>query len=197
MRRRDFICAGSTSSSRAPGSDWRQGWQRDACGIVFVAQSSNRLRCTVLGDHVAGTALAAAALSGYTQLELNFVKAHTGTRMSRNVTVRDPVANTDDHGSRLSTKGDGTGLNYKYELFAFAMYIFDQGQSGSRLCVRSLLAKLLRPDRVDDSRSGPWRFPVRLEANAVHGPHRWRPRWQGHRCRAARSALPWRPGPWP
>ena len=82
----------------------------------------------MLGDHVAGTALAAAALSGYTQLELNFVKAHTGTRMSRNVTVRDPVANTDDHGSRLSTKGDGTGLNYKYELFAFAMYIFDKGQ---------------------------------------------------------------------
>jgi hypothetical protein len=53
-----------------------------------------------LRHHIPGAAFATAALGGYAQFELDFVKAHAGTRVAGNFTVGNPAADTDDHGGR-------------------------------------------------------------------------------------------------
>ena len=58
------------------------------------------MRSTALRHHVAGAAFAASALGGHAQLELDLIEAHAGTGMAGNLTVRNPAANTDDHGGR-------------------------------------------------------------------------------------------------
>ena len=51
-----------------------------------------------LGHHVAGTAFAATALQSNPQFELDFIERHACMRMACNLSVRDPTANTNDHG---------------------------------------------------------------------------------------------------
>ena len=53
-----------------------------------------------LGHHIARTALTPAALGGHAQFKLDFVKAHARTNVASDFTVRDPAADTDDHGSQ-------------------------------------------------------------------------------------------------
>lgn len=60
----------------------------------------NRSRSTALRNHVAGAVLTASALGGYTKFKLDFVKTHTRMRVACDFAVRNPAANTDDHGSR-------------------------------------------------------------------------------------------------
>ena len=58
-----------------------------------------------LCDDIARAAFAATALRGNTQFKLNFVKAHARMRVACNFTVRNPVANTNNHGDRLKAAG--------------------------------------------------------------------------------------------
>ena len=69
-------------------------------GVEFVLQRGHRMRGTALGNHFAGAAFTLAALGGHTQLELDVVKTHASARMAGNLTVRNPAADTNDHGSR-------------------------------------------------------------------------------------------------
>ena len=64
---------------------------------------SNRMRRTALRHDIAGAALAAAALGGNAQLELDFVKAQTRPGVAGNFSVRNSAAYTDDHGGKLSS----------------------------------------------------------------------------------------------
>ena len=57
----------------------------------------NRVRRRALRHDVAGTIFAPAALCGYAQLELNVVKSHASARMTGDFTVRNAVADTDNH----------------------------------------------------------------------------------------------------
>ena len=52
-----------------------------------------------LGHHIACAAFALAALGGHAQFKLDFVKAHARTGVAGDFAVRDPAADTDDHGS--------------------------------------------------------------------------------------------------
>jgi hypothetical protein len=56
------------------------------------------MRGTALVDHVACTGFALAALCRDTKFELNFVKSHAGTRVTRNFPVGHSAANANDHG---------------------------------------------------------------------------------------------------
>lgn len=60
-----------------------------------------------LGNNVAGTTFASSALRGYTQLELNLVETHAGTGMAGDFTVRNSVADADDHGLACWVKKSG------------------------------------------------------------------------------------------
>ena len=65
---------------------------------VVAPQRCNRAGRTALRYNVAGAAFAAATLSGHTEFELNFIERHSGTRMTRDIPIRNPTANTNDHG---------------------------------------------------------------------------------------------------
>ena len=58
---------------------------------------SNGVRCAALRHHVTGAALAATALGGNAQFELDLVEAHASAGMAGNLSVRNPAANTDNH----------------------------------------------------------------------------------------------------
>ena len=66
----------------------------------LVVQGGDRVRCAALGHHVTCAALAASALGGHAELELDFVEAHARACVACDLAVRNPAANTDDHGSR-------------------------------------------------------------------------------------------------
>ena len=73
-------------------------------------QGRNRVRGTALGKDFASAAFTLAALGGNAQFELDVVKAHAGTRMAGNLTVRNPVADTNDHGGRQKWLAIDEGL---------------------------------------------------------------------------------------
>lgn len=85
-------------------------------------QGGDRVRSVALGNDIPRASFALAALGGHAKFELDFVKAHPGSRMAGNFTVRDSTAHTDDHGEKARTGwllmkcGD-----YKYEFLAFAI----------------------------------------------------------------------------
>ena len=85
-------------------------------------QGSDRVRSVALGNDIPRASFALAALGGHAKFELNFVKAHSGTRVARDFAVRNSTAYTDDHG-----EGARTGWllmvcsDYKYEFLAFAI----------------------------------------------------------------------------
>ena len=54
-----------------------------------------------LGDHIACTAFALAALGGYTQFKLDLIKAHASVGMAGDVAVRNSAADANDHGQTL------------------------------------------------------------------------------------------------
>lgn len=81
------------------------GGKLDRLGRGFIVQGCNRTGRTALRHNVPGTAFAASALGGDTQLELYFVKAHARMRMACDFAVRNPAANTDDHGSEAVVAG--------------------------------------------------------------------------------------------
>ena len=72
--------------------------RRSACHGGRAAQRGHGLVAAALRHHSTRAAFAAAALSGYAQLELNGIKTHASVGAAGNVTVRNTVANTDDHG---------------------------------------------------------------------------------------------------
>jgi hypothetical protein len=63
-------------------------------------QGSHWTGCAALHHQVAGAALAASALGGHAQFELDFSEAHASVCMAGNLTAGNPAANTDDHGGR-------------------------------------------------------------------------------------------------
>ncbi len=71
---------------------------------VVALQCRNRMRRAALGDHIARTSFAAAALGGNAEFELHFVKAHPGACITRNFSVGHSAANADDHGGRAAMK---------------------------------------------------------------------------------------------
>ena len=64
----------------------------------FIVDGCHRMAGAALGHHIACAAFAAAALRGNSQLELDFVEAHARMRVACYLSVRNPAANTDDHG---------------------------------------------------------------------------------------------------
>jgi hypothetical protein len=56
-----------------------------------------------LRHDIAGAAFAAAALGGYAQFELDFVKAQTRPGVAGNFSVRNSAAYADDHGGKQSS----------------------------------------------------------------------------------------------
>ncbi len=83
-------------------------------------QRGDRMRNAALGNHIPCAALAAAALGGHAQLELDLVETHASMCMACNFAVRNPAADTNDHGAGsvgwLLTMG-----HYKCEFIAFAI----------------------------------------------------------------------------
>jgi hypothetical protein len=57
-----------------------------------------RATAAALRDDIACAAFTLSALGGDTEFELNLFKAHACARMANNFTVRDSVADADDHG---------------------------------------------------------------------------------------------------
>jgi hypothetical protein len=66
-------------------------------GTVCLLDMGRGAGRAALGHHVTGTAFAAAALGRHTEFELDLVKAHAGTGVTGDFTVRDSAADTDDH----------------------------------------------------------------------------------------------------
>lgn len=58
----------------------------------------NRTRGGALGNDLARASFALTTLSGHAKFELHFVKAHAGTRVTRDFAIRDSAAHTNDHG---------------------------------------------------------------------------------------------------
>lgn len=111
-----------------PRARWRSGCRRQWPGIpwvcaggcrlqgsAFAVQCGDRAAATTLRDHVPRAAFALPALGGHTQFKLDLVETHAGTRMARDVTVRNSAADADDHGVWLKAF-----LNYKCESVALA-----------------------------------------------------------------------------
>ena len=63
-------------------------------------QGGNRVSCVALGNDVPRATLALATLGGHAKFELDFVEAHTRTRVTRDLAVRNSTAHTDDHGKK-------------------------------------------------------------------------------------------------
>ena len=68
-----------------------------APSIVGI-QCCHRMQRIALRDQIAGTALASAALGGHAEFHLDFVKAHSGARITSDFAVRDPATYTNNHG---------------------------------------------------------------------------------------------------
>ena len=68
-------------------------------------QGSDRVRSVALGNDIPRASFALAALGGHAEFELDFVEAHTGTRVACDFTVGDATANTDDHGEKRGLAG--------------------------------------------------------------------------------------------
>lgn len=64
----------------------------------FIVDGCHRMAGAALGHHIACAAFAAAALCGNSQLELDLVEAHARMRVACYLSIRNPAANTDDHG---------------------------------------------------------------------------------------------------
>ena len=65
-------------------------------GGVVVDGGAGAARAA-LGDDVAGTGFALAALGGDTQFKLDLIKTHAGVRVASNFSIRNPVADANDH----------------------------------------------------------------------------------------------------
>jgi hypothetical protein len=65
----------------------------------FRMQGCHWLTATALRHYIACHSLATAALGGYAQLKLDVVKTHARVGMAGNFTVRDAMADTDNHGA--------------------------------------------------------------------------------------------------
>ena len=61
-------------------------------------QGSDRVRSVALGNDIPRASFALAALGGHAEFELDFVEAHTGTRVACDFTVGNSAADADDHG---------------------------------------------------------------------------------------------------
>jgi len=72
----------------------------DGLGRDLVVDGRHGLAGAALRHHIPGAALAAAALHGDTQFELDLVKAHARMSVACDLTVGNPAAYTDDHGYR-------------------------------------------------------------------------------------------------
>lgn len=64
-----------------------------------------------LCNNVACAAFATSALRSHTQFQLDFIKAQTGTHLACDFTVRDTVADTDDHGGTCEMFKDECIIN--------------------------------------------------------------------------------------
>lgn len=67
---------------------------------AVTVNGGNRVHRTALGHDIAYTPFAAATLGCDTKFELNVIKAETRTRMAGNFTVRNSMADTNNHGGR-------------------------------------------------------------------------------------------------
>ena len=82
---------------------FRDGFGKlDRLCCCLIAQGGDRTRRAALFDHIAGAAFAATALQSNTQFKLDFIKRHACMRMACNLSIRDPTANTNDHGAMNS-----------------------------------------------------------------------------------------------
>ena len=70
---------------------------------VAGVQCRHRMQGIALRDQIAGTALASAALGGHAEFHLDFVKAHSGARITSDFAVRDPATYTNNHGRGVSS----------------------------------------------------------------------------------------------
>lgn len=61
--------------------------------------------CLALGMDIAGAAFALPTLGRHTQLQLNIIKAHARTRVTRDLAVRNSVAYANYHG-RIVNEND-------------------------------------------------------------------------------------------
>lgn len=163
----------------------------------------NRSRSTALHDHISGAAFAASALGGDSERKLDFVKAHSRMRVACDFTIRNPAANTDNHGSRqlwLAIEGMKIIINensshsqlYFPSMALTGLYCKWAGAAG--FSPRTAQEWHRRRWR---SPSRPWPFPVRRAAGAAHGRHRPHPHGPGPTRWGDRPSRRWRPGPWP
>ena len=89
-----------TSAESSIGNSHSAGAGGRRC--CLLAQGSDGAGGVALGNHVAGAAFAATALQSNTQFKLDFIKRHACMRMACNLSIRDPTANTNDHGAMNS-----------------------------------------------------------------------------------------------
>jgi hypothetical protein len=92
------------------GTDTCESWRDRRNPAIAGAQGCDRMRGIALRDQIAGTALASAALCGYAEFKLNFVKSHPGVRATGDFAVGDPVADANNHGSGRWAVEDGMWL---------------------------------------------------------------------------------------
>jgi len=84
----------------------------DGSGLEVAADGCDRVRGAALGHHVTRTTLAAAALGGHAEFELNLVESHAGTRMPRDLAIGNSATHADDHGGQQMAGWLGCG-DYK------------------------------------------------------------------------------------
>lgn len=84
---------------RGCGEPWSpRGVKSAPVRLYRTVQCGSGMPDAALLHHIAGAALAAAALGSHPQLQLDVVEAQAGTYLARDVAVGDPVANANDHG---------------------------------------------------------------------------------------------------